>query len=338
MGLKKLRELRGMNQRELVQVSGVGQGLLSNIERGYTKRVRRKTLKKIAGALNITPERLEVETGINCEEKENKKIRGKKFKDIVEGMSSIEEGIELVERKKKEVNEKQGRVNAARKRESTRLADLAMKRELMIEGLRVKAELALKRAKEDTAGELSRKTCGIGINDLRLIAGRKITQEEYEEIGGLLRDLRRDPDKFTGFSAIIKHKPIIDKLNDARKLIIQTVVGDRMLQILNNLNPEEIAVMRPEERRRWLQALAMQSRAYNDMPLVSLNINMNTKKDVADRRTHLYKLLTQPNADVVDLPGEGSMADTRRPEEIVEDAEFEEINNDNGTCETDPNA
>ena len=52
--LKKLREKKGITQQKLVELSGLGQGTIGDIERGKIKRGSPKTLEKIAGALNLT--------------------------------------------------------------------------------------------------------------------------------------------------------------------------------------------------------------------------------------------------------------------------------------------
>lgn len=55
--LRVLRVLRGLEQRELAQRSGVGPDSISRLETGTTK-PRPGTIKKLATALEVSPETL----------------------------------------------------------------------------------------------------------------------------------------------------------------------------------------------------------------------------------------------------------------------------------------
>lgn len=50
--LRKMREKNGLTQQELSAKTGIGQGIISDIERGATKNPRFETVAKLAEALN----------------------------------------------------------------------------------------------------------------------------------------------------------------------------------------------------------------------------------------------------------------------------------------------
>jgi transcriptional regulator with XRE-family HTH domain len=55
MQVYALRNLRGLNQTELAELSGIGQGKISKIETGDFESLNLKTLFKLAEALDVAP-------------------------------------------------------------------------------------------------------------------------------------------------------------------------------------------------------------------------------------------------------------------------------------------
>jgi len=58
--LRQIRERKALSQRDLAQRAGVGEATISRIEQGRV-RPRPSTLRKLAAALGVAPEKLTAE-------------------------------------------------------------------------------------------------------------------------------------------------------------------------------------------------------------------------------------------------------------------------------------
>lgn len=163
-------------------------------------------------------------------------------------------------------------------------------------------------AKRNNATREAKKTADIikipRDGDLDVIAGRKLSKKERAEIEEIIEGMIKARPE-ADYAKVIRHKEVLERFNEARVQILKTIVGDRILKILQTLTPDSISSMQPSERRRWFMALAGQGRAiFADQPLIALQVNVDTKDDVEKERAYLAKLMAQGEARVIDVVGE----------------------------------